>query len=121
MNHWKKLAALLLAALMTSAAWAHPPRARVGVYVGPYWGPWWGPAPIYYPQPVVVVRPETPPVYVEQADTSEAPPPSKPAAAALAPAPAQQYWYYCASVKGYYPYVKECPEGWQKVLPTPEK
>jgi hypothetical protein len=34
---------------------------------------------------------------------------------------AQQYWYFCKSAKGYYPYIKECPEGWQKVLPQPEK
>lgn len=116
MINWKKMLMLLLAALMASAAWAHPPRARVGVYVGPYWGPWWGPPPIYYPQPVVVVRPEPQPVYVEQAESSEPPPPK-----VVAPAPVQQYWYYCASAKGYYPYAKECPEGWQKVLPTPEK
>jgi hypothetical protein len=23
----------------------------------------------------------------------------------------QPYWYYCASPKGYYPYVEECPAG----------
>ena len=54
---------------------------------------------------MVVVRPEPPPVYIEQQE---------------APAEAtQQYWYYCPSGKGYYPYVKECPEGWQRVLPQP--
>ena len=32
---------------------------------------------------------------------------------------AQGYWYYCAATRGYYPYVKECPGGWQKVPPAP--
>jgi pimeloyl-ACP methyl ester carboxylesterase len=38
------------------------------------------------------------------------------------PAPVQapvQLWYYCASVKGYYPYVSNCPEGWQSVPAQP--
>jgi hypothetical protein len=55
------------------------------------------------------VPPSQPPVYIERQD--EAMPQSE----------AQQYWYFCKSAKGYYPYVKECPEGWQKVLPQPEK
>ena len=84
-------------------AWAHGVRGSVGVYVGgPIWGPWWYPPPIYYPPPVVI-QPAPPPVYIEQ---QEAP---------------QNYWYFCKSGKGYYPYVKECPEGWQKVLPQPER
>jgi hypothetical protein len=39
--------------------------------------------------------------------------------------PAQQqqsalgYWYYCADPGAYYPYVKECPAGWQRVAPQP--
>lgn len=28
-----------------------------------------------------------------------------------------QYWYYCGSAGAYYPYVAECPEGWQPVVP----
>lgn len=109
----KQARILLLLALVLagSSAWAHGPRAHVGVYVGPVWGPLWYPPPYYYPPPVVVVpQPAPPPVYVEQ---QEAP--------AEAAAPAQQYWYFCPSAKAYYPYVKECPGGWQKVLPQPEK
>jgi hypothetical protein len=30
---------------------------------------------------------------------------------------APQYWYYCDSAGAYYPYVAECPEGWQPVVP----
>lgn len=29
-----------------------------------------------------------------------------------------QYWAYCSSAQGYYPYVPECPGGWLPVLPT---
>ncbi len=29
------------------------------------------------------------------------------------------YWYYCASSKGYYPTVQQCPEDWIKVPPAP--
>ena len=39
------------------------------------------------------------------------------------PAPQQSveptYWYYCRAPEGYYPYVKQCPNGWMKVVPSP--
>ena len=28
------------------------------------------------------------------------------------------YWYYCAASGAYYPYVQNCPGGWELVLPT---
>ena len=28
-------------------------------------------------------------------------------------------WYYCQNAKGYYPYIKQCPGGWQQVDPKP--
>jgi len=31
---------------------------------------------------------------------------------------AQQYWYYCPAVAAYYPYVQQCPAGWQPVRPA---
>jgi len=31
----------------------------------------------------------------------------------------QQPWYYCQNPQGYYPYVSECPGGWQAVSPQP--
>ena len=83
-------------------------------YWGGYWGgwPWYGPAyypyyyPAYYPAPVVVQQQPT--TYIEQ--------PAQ-------PAPQQQsavgYWYYCADPGAYYPYIKECPAGWQRVAPQP--
>ncbi len=77
-----------------------------------YYSPYYGyPYPAYaypaYVYPPVVVRPSPPPVYIEQ---------SQPAAA---PAPAQSYWYYCAASRSYYPYVSECPAGWQRVPAQP--
>jgi hypothetical protein len=29
------------------------------------------------------------------------------------------YWYYCRNPQGYYPYVKRCPSGWMRVVPSP--
>lgn len=59
------------------------------------------PPPVYV-QPVPVYAP----VYV-QSPTPEA------------AAPAGQFWYFCAGSNGYYPYVHECPSGWQAVPSTP--
>lgn len=67
-------------------------------------------APIYpYPDPYV---PST--VIVQQA-----PPPAPAAPPSTGPAPAAAYWYYCASAQNYYPYVTQCPVGWQQVPATP--
>lgn len=69
----------------------------VGIGGGPYWDPWY-----FYPPPLVY---SSPPVYVEQL-----PGPASPAG---------NYWYYCADSGRYYPYVAECPGGWQRVVPAP--
>jgi hypothetical protein len=67
--------------------------ASVGVFIGaPLYAPLFYPAPSYYYSP--------PPTYIEQA-----------------PTPA--YWYFCPESNAYYPYVQECPGGWQPVLPQP--
>jgi len=67
------------------------PRFFFGVGVGvPFWYPYPYPYPVY-----------SPPVAVEAS-----PPQYQP-----------QYWYYCPSAQGYYPYVKECPGGWLQVVP----
>ncbi|MEJ2684652.1 MAG: hypothetical protein P8Z71_09680 [Candidatus Sulfobium sp.] len=113
-------------------------RDRHGHYRGDFnvviggswgWGPWWGYAsPYYYPYytyypyysypysygfspyyyaPSVV--PETPQSYIER----EGPEPS-PTASNW-----PQDWFYCPDSKAYYPYVKECKDGWQTVPSTP--
>ncbi len=100
---------LFVAALAAADADAHGPRGRVhlGIHLGapwyyPFWYHPWYPAP-YYSESVVVQRSE-PPVYVERDEPASAP---------------QGWWYYCEQSKSYYPYVKSCPSGWQKVAPTP--
>ncbi|MDD2541681.1 MAG: hypothetical protein PHH28_11650 [Desulfuromonadaceae bacterium] len=90
----------------------HRGHVGIGVSIGPVWGPgWWDP---YYPSypyypyypyytaPPVVVPQQQPEIYVE-------------------PAPQQQepvYWYYCRDPEGYYPYIKRCPKGWMRVVPS---
>lgn len=64
-------------------------------YAYPYAGwPYYGYAP-----PVTVVEP-----IPEAAITAQPPAPS---------------WYYCPESKAYYPYVTECPRGWENVPATP--
>jgi hypothetical protein len=114
------IAFFLLGAGCAGHVWADHGHVRFGVTIGPYWG-----GPGYYPPyyyapyypPVVVQAPApAPQVYIEQQPVPATPPP--PPAAPVAAAPST-YWYFCPAAKGYYPYVKECPGGWQKVLPQP--
>jgi len=92
-----------------AAGWGHyhGPRFYYGgsIWIGPEWGPWWG-YPYYsypyYPAPPVINQ-QYPSVYIEPAPQQEE----------------QSYWYYCPKSKGYYPYVKRCPEGWLRVIPSP--
>lgn len=125
MKSIKCLLALLLCLAGAGNVWAdHRGHARIGVFIGPSWGPgYYAPyyppyyAP-YYPSyyPPVVVERAPPSVYIEQPTIQQAPPESSMAPAA----PQTNYWYYCQASKAYYPYVKECPGGWQKELPQPQ-
>ncbi|WP_026075742.1 hypothetical protein [Noviherbaspirillum massiliense] len=99
---------LSLGLLASSSAWAHRVHSHVGFYVGVPTGYWAYPPPAYYVYPPAVTVQSTPPVYVEQS----------PGPQANEPEPGN-WWYYCQDAKGYYPYVKECPRGWQKVVPAP--
>lgn len=77
------------------------PRVHFGIFVGaPAFG--YYSSPPYYPP--VVAAPSPPPVYIEQGDTQAAP---------------EGAWYYCAGTQAYFPYVQECPGGWQLVAPQP--
>jgi len=81
----------------------------------------------YYPQVAsgagyTVVAPPT------GAETATVPPAPFPAtspqsgqAPGSAAQPAQGSWFYCESVKGYYPYVSECKEGWRQVPAAPPR
>jgi len=112
-------AVLVLTAMMASeTALAHRGRVSVGVgfgfgfpgwyYPGWYPAPYYPPAyPYYDPYYPAYGYPAVPTTYVEQG---------------AQPAPAQpqgQWWYYCAQAQAYYPYVRECAGGWQRVAPTP--
>jgi hypothetical protein len=77
----------------------HHHHGRIGVFIGApiVLGGWWyhSRPPAYYAYPAA-------PAYIEQGDV-----------------PPEHWWYYCAGSKMYYPYVKECPGGWQRVAPDP--
>ncbi len=112
------LVLLILSAAMASGSVLARGRAHFGFYFGgplywpgpyyssPYYNsypPYYSPYSYYYP-PVVAA----PPVYVEQGGSQAVP-----------PAPQNNWWYYCADARAYYPYVRECPAGWQRVAPQP--
>ena len=99
----------------------HGGNVRFGISLGfPLFAPAYYPAPYYaypyaypaygYPAPAYAYPPavtgySSAPAYVEQGVAQAAPAPSQ----------AQGDWYYCAASKSYYPYVGECPAGWQRV------
>jgi len=108
---------LVICSLYSGANWARHGHSHtsfgfsfgVPLYSYPYYRDPFYRDPFYYPYyspPTVITVPVTPPVYIQQ------PPPT-----------IQQYpsgyWYYCRNPDGYYPYIKECPGGWQQVEPTP--
>jgi hypothetical protein len=78
-------------------------------YASPYYGYPYGYPYAYYPP---VVMPAQPQVYIQQDNQQPVPQQSQ-------VPQASNYWFHCANPDGYYPYIKECPAGWQKVAPTP--
>ena len=115
----KKAVYIALAIVVLLLAQTAPSEAhfRGGVWIGPVWGPgWWGPS-YPYPYPYAYPYPySAPPVIIQQQPQEYI---QQPAAQQQQQQPQQQYWYYCPDPKGYYPYVKNCPKGWMKVVPTP--
>ena len=113
----------LIGSITSASVWAHGGGGGGhgggggwgGHYGGGHYGGGWGYGrggyyggyPYYPYPPVVSTVPVAPPVYIQQA----APQP--------VPQPQADYWHYCRNPEGYYPYVKECPGGWQQVAPTP--
>ena len=77
-------------------------RGFIGIGPSFYWGPYGDPfwpygsygSYAYAPSPVMV---QPPPVYIEK--------------------PPAGYWYYCPSVRAYYPNVQSCAEPWMPVAP----
>ncbi len=98
----KKLLLFLALVMASGSVLAHGRgRVQLGLHFGfplyPYHYWYYPPPPqvYYYPAP-----PAAPPVYVEREKSED-------------------WWYYCEQSRGYYPYVKECPGGWQRVPPAP--
>lgn len=115
----RTIGSALLIALALSASSPSVAHARVGVVVGVPLGPWLYPAPYYdspypyYPYapyaypPAFVVPPSG---YVEQAPSS-----------VYATPPAPSVYYYCPAARAYYPYVRDCPGGWERVPAVPQQ
>jgi hypothetical protein len=88
-----------------------------GGYSGWEWLPFWfgvtaiATLPYYLaprnPPQTVIIQQQPPPA---GAGYVQSPPPFEQTVV-------QNYWYYCQNPKGYYPYVKECSNGWMKVVP----
>lgn len=94
--------------IASGSALAHGGKVRFGVFVGvPYYQPFY--YQHYYQEVIVVPAP----VYVERQVAPPPPPVS---------APVQQAdWFYCQASGAYYPYVRECPAGWQRVPAQPPR
>lgn len=100
----------------------HHSRTSVGVgfYFGPAWYPYYyyPPYPAYY-YPSYYYPPYYYPYYYPPAVSAPTTYIEKGASETSGNSLPSGYWYYCNSSSGYYPYVKECPGGWQQVAPTP--
>ena len=86
-------------------------RSGLGVWLGwpgwyyPYNNPYYYPySPNYYPPAVSV--PSSPQEYIERPQRDD-------------DSTSSGIWHYCPESKSYYPYVKECPDGWQTVPAHP--
>ena len=86
--------ALVGGVLIAGSRYYYPPYP----YYPPYYAPY---SPYSY-------YPPAPTVYVEQGAQPQTQQQNQ-----------QGFWYYCADSRTYYPYVKECPAGWQRVAPQP--
>ena len=112
----------MLAALAAAGGASAGSRIVFGLHFGlPLYGHWphdyyYAPYPYYYYPPPVYYYPPPPSVIYAPPPTVESSPPAPPASQA----PAEQFsWHYCPESRGYYPYVRECPGGWQRVPAAP--
>ncbi len=80
-----------------------------GLGLGYYGGYGFG-MPYYsrYTYPPMVAAPPAPTVYIQQ---------QQQAAVESPPRAQTDYWHYCRKPEGYYPYIKNCPDGWMQVVP----
>lgn len=73
----------------------HSPHGRI-IIISPLSG--YYPPPVYYYSPPVAAQ-TAPMTFIEQESDGTT----------------LSYWYYCADSAAYYPYVQQCPSGWQIV------
>ena len=128
------VAVLMSVILASESAFAHGRGGRIGISIGvplvgfgyhSYYSPYYYPPynyypgyyPPYYPSPMVIQQQA--PVYVEQGNAAPAQPQQPQQLQPEQQGQSQGFWYNCAGAGGYYPYVKECPAGWQRVAPQP--
>ncbi|MDD5284746.1 MAG: hypothetical protein PHD54_02710 [Desulfuromonadaceae bacterium] len=99
------IALFVIIILFPFAGYAYGPHGhfRGGIWIGPLWQPWWVPYPYYSSPTMIIERPGTDYYMQPLPEQHEEP----------------AYWYYCRKPDGYYPYVRQCPDGWMKVVPTP--
>lgn len=92
----------------------------LGVAAGVALGyPYYGYNPYYYPNYYGSYPYAYAPAYQPSVAAVEQEPVYQDAPRASAPARDRDYWYFCRESKAYYPYVKNCRGGWEKVLSTP--
>lgn len=85
----------------------HHGHGHVAFVVGGGWPGWWGYPYDGWPYPNAYPGYYAPAVqYIEQGDGSDS-------------VSANAWWYRCNQPSGYYPYVKDCPGGWQTVPAQP--
>jgi len=90
------------------------PLYGLGYYSNPYYSyPDYAYPDPAYAYPGAAVAPSG--GYVEQGVPQAAPPPTQ-----AQPQP-QGDWHFCAASNAYYPYVRECPGGWQRVPAQPPR
>lgn len=85
------------------SGWGYPYYYPYYSYSYPYYYPYSYPY-TYYPYAPSYNVPSEPREYIERDESSSEP---------------SDFWYYCRESKAYYPYVKGCPGGWQKVPAQP--
>jgi len=100
---------VVLVSCLPGTSLAHG-RVHLGFHFGSLWWP-----SLYPPyHETVVVERQVPLVYIEK---------DKPQASsnnAASTTVGINYWYYCAKVEKYYPYVRTCPSGWDRVSAKPQ-
>jgi len=114
------LAILAMLLFVTGMAFAYGHGSHgssVDVVIGAaVWGPWYYPGPYYYPNYYPYYEPYYP--YYYSPEVAEPPTYIEPDQPMQQSTPSG-VWYYCPGSSTYYPYVTECPGGWQAVPAQP--